>query len=131
MQLYTELADALERARERSAANQSDEKYLIEILQMSSGVHKITGQIVYRPFYAAAKWIQQSRRDQSVTQAADVKFTGQETPIASLLDLQRALDFELNIKPEFMIFGFAIGNLQANYDMAVLTLKQFQPRGYS
>lgn len=132
MQLYTELADALERARERSAANQSDEKYLIEILQMSSGVHKITGQIVYRPFYAAAKWIQQSRRDQSVTQAADVKFTGQETPIASLLDLQRSLDFELDLKPEFMIFGqSAIGNLQANYDMAVLTLKQFQPRGYS
>lgn len=131
MQLYTELADALERARERSAANQSDEKYLIEILQMSSGVHKITGQIVYRPFYAAAKWIQQSRRDQSVTQAADVKFTGQETPIASLLDLQRSLDFELNIKPEFMILGSAIGNLKANYDMAVLALKQLQPRGYS
>ena len=131
MALYTDLSEALKRARERSASKQADETYLLEILQMSYGVHRITDQIVYRPFYAAAKWLEQSRRDQSITETDKVKFTGQKVPIASLLDLQRALDMELKIKPEFMIFAdCSIGDLKSKYDMAVLTLRQFQPRGH-
>jgi hypothetical protein len=132
MNPYSDLSLALLRARERSAAKPSDDQYLLEILELSYGIHKVSEQIVYRPFYAAAKFLQQARKDQTISQATDVKFTGQKVPIESLLDLQRSLDFDLIINPAFRIFAaFNIGNLQSEYDAAVMRLKTYQPRGYS
>lgn len=130
MSPYSDLSLALERARERSTAKPSDDKYLLEILELSYGIHKVSEQIVYRPFYAAAKFLEQARKDQTISQATEVKFTGQKVPIASLLDLQRSLDFDLIINPAFRIFAnYTIENLQSEYDAAVMRLKTFQPRG--
>jgi hypothetical protein len=132
MSIYSDLNLSLKRARERSAAKPTDDEYLLELLQLSFGRHKLNDIVVYRPFYVAAQYLEQSRRDQTISQATDVKFMGQEVPIASLLDLQRALDQDLIIPSQFRIAVCAgAGNLEENYNAAIATLKQYQPRGYA
>jgi hypothetical protein len=128
--LYSSLDSALARAKERSMAKPADESYLKELLQISFGTHKTTNQIIYRPFYVAAKYLEQSRRDQILAEADGAKFTGLKVPIRSLLDLQQALDVDLYIRPEFRIVS-NVGNLQAGYEAAIAQLKQYQPRGYA
>lgn len=128
--LYSSLDNALARAKERSMAKPADESYLKELLQISFGTHKTTNQIIYRPFYVAAKYLEQSRRDQILAEADGAKFTGLKVPIRSLLDLQQALDVDLYIRPEFRIVS-NVGNLKAGYEAAIAQLKQYQPRGYA
>lgn len=128
--LYTTLDSALTRAKERSMAKAADEPYLSELLLISFGIHRQTNEVVYRPFYVAAKYLEQSRRDQTFSEADGAKFTGQKTPIRSLLDLQEALDADLYIRPSFRICS-DLGELKNAYDMAIEQLKQYQPRGYA
>lgn len=128
--LYTNLDSALARAKERSMAKAADEGYLSELLQISFGTHRRTNEVVYRPFYVAAKYLEQSRRDQTLVEADGAKFTGQKIPIRSLLDLQEALDADLYIRPSFRIAS-DLGQLKNAYDMAIEQLKQYQPRGYA
>lgn len=128
--LYTTLDSALARAKERSMAKATDEDYLKELLLISFGTHRITNQVVYRPFYVAAKYLEQSRRDQTLVEADGAKLTGQKVPIRSLLDLQLALDADLFIRPSFRIVS-DLGELKNAYEMAIVQLKQYQPRGYA
>lgn len=128
--LYTTMDSALARAKERSQAKSADEDYLKELLLVSFGTHRVTKEVVYRPFYVAAKYLEQSRRDQTLIEADGAKFTGQKVPIQSLLDLQQALDADLYIRPSFQIVS-APGELEESYKMAIEQLKQYQPRGYA
>jgi hypothetical protein len=136
MTLYTDINQALVRAKERGNAKAADEVYLTELLQMSVGVHRETGETVHRPFYVAAKYLEQSRRDQTLKEADGAKFTGQAVPIASLLDQQFALDADLIVPWQYQIHGNnrgtipSAGQLKAGYDAAILTMQRFQPRGF-
>jgi hypothetical protein len=132
MTLFTDLPSALARARERSAAKASDEAYLTELLHLSVGIHRQSRETVYRPFYVAARWLQQSRRDQSFKEADGAKFTGQVIPIESLLDLQRSLDLDLDIPTGFQAVSGSLSKsqLESMFEEALLTLMQFQPRGF-
>jgi hypothetical protein len=131
--LYTNLDEALDRAVERSAAKPGDRVYLQELLTMSYGT-SADGQVVYRPFYAAARFLQQSRRDQTVKEADGAKFTGQVLPIASLLDLQASLDQVLTVQTGFETSMLALEppslqQLEAARDGAIVFLRRYQPRG--
>jgi hypothetical protein len=133
MLLYTDLDQAIDRAKERAAARATDKPYLSELLQLTYGTHKKTGEIVYRPFYVAARFIQQSRRDQSLKKGDDAEFTGQARPIASLLDQQWELDHDLDIRPQFRIArGGGDGDskvAESEYKSALVFLSRYQPRG--
>lgn len=88
---YLILADALARAKERSGATSADDVYLSELLDLSSALDKSSVRH-YRPFYVAARWLEQSRTQQALSEADGAKFTGLAKPIASLMELQAAYD---------------------------------------
>ena len=88
---YLVQPDALARAKERSGATDADDDYLNELLTLSAGVDADQATH-YRPFYCAAKWIEQNRTEQTLSEASGTKFTGLQKPIDSLLALQRAYD---------------------------------------
>lgn len=92
--MFTTLADALNRAKERSGATAQDDSYLSELLTLSAGKNE-ANETIYRPFYCAAKWLEQNRSAQNLKEADGVKFTGLATPIASLLELQASSDTAL------------------------------------
>jgi hypothetical protein len=53
---------------------------------------------IYRPYYVAAKFLEQLRSQQILSKAEDgVTFTGLAKPIESLLNLQAALDLSLGL----------------------------------
>jgi hypothetical protein len=52
---------------------------------------------VYRPYYVAAKFLEQLRSQQTISEADGAKFTGLALPIASLLSMQAALDTSLGL----------------------------------
>jgi hypothetical protein len=59
---------------------------------------------IYRPYYVAAKFLEQLRSQQLLSKAEDgVTFTGLAKPIESLLAMQAALDqsLELTVPPGF------------------------------
>lgn len=92
---------ALSRAKERADASDSDDEFLTLLLNASAGTEITTGLTCYRPFYAAARFLLQSRRDQMATSADGMAFTGMIRPIVDLLQLQRALDEGLEIPAGF------------------------------
>ncbi|MBW4540711.1 MAG: hypothetical protein KME43_16405 [Myxacorys chilensis ATA2-1-KO14] len=129
--MFTDLQTALVRARERAAATSADDIFLTELLELSAGTSRATAEKIYRPFYVAARYLQQSRRDQTIKQADGATFTGQAIPIASLLDLQRSLDESLLVPIGFEAIGRIEPDakaLKATYDAALLTLKKYSPR---
>lgn len=94
--MYTVLAEALARAKERSGAADTDNAYLTEILTLSAGT--AAGTTYYRPFYCAAKWLEQNLSAQTLKKAREgVEFTGLAKPIESLLALQAAYDKALGL----------------------------------
>lgn len=102
---YTVLADALARAKERcqGKATAADDAWLTEILGFSAGT--VGGVTHYRPYYCAAKLLEQKQSVQGLSEAEGVKFTGLTLPIASLLALQQAYDlaFALEIPAGFEV----------------------------
>lgn len=68
-----------------------DDAFLTELLLMSAG-KDATSVTHYRPFYCAARWLEQNRAAQQLSEAKGVKFTGLVTPIASLYGLQADYD---------------------------------------
>lgn len=98
---FTNLNTALTRAKERCDGGDSDETYLTELLTMSAGTETSSGQTCYRPFYVAARFLLQARRDQGISEADGAKFTGMIRPIIDLLQLQIALDEGLDIPTGF------------------------------
>ncbi len=88
---YTILIEALARAKERSGATAADDTYLNELLLLSAGIAP-DETVHYRPFYVAARWLEQNRAQQALESADGAKFTGYAKPIASLMQLQAAYD---------------------------------------
>lgn len=90
--MYTTLSGALSRAKERSGATSTDDAYLTELLNLSAG--KDGSDVThYRPFFVAAKYLEQNRGQQALKKAKDgIEFTGLAKPIESLLALQASYD---------------------------------------
>lgn len=132
---YAVFSVALNRARERAAAESSDDAFLTELLEMSAGKRLTDGGKEYRPFYVAARYLRQSRRDQSISAAEDgVKFTNQVAPIADLLELQAALDQALSVPTAFLAIAAetppqpSAAALKSTYEAALMSLKKYSPR---
>jgi hypothetical protein len=133
--LYRRLDEALARARERADASPSDNEYLTELLQASAGISKSDDRPVYRPFYVAAKFLEQARADQELTEASGAKFTGMAIPIKSLLDQQAAIDNGLIVPIGFECYpqSKAIAmpspaERLAGYQSAQRILRGYRPR---
>lgn len=134
--LYTTIEDALKRARERAEAGPEATEFLREMLYFSAGKSKADEQTVFRPFYCAAKYLEQSRADQTLTEADGAKFTGQAIPIKSLFDLQASIDLGLIVPPGFECYPIAVATVAkpslseraAAYNAAKRSLIQYQPR---
>jgi hypothetical protein len=62
------------------------------------GVNVPSGATIYRPYYVAARLLQQNRTDQALESADGAKFTGMTIPIESFMTEQRALDASLNLE---------------------------------
>lgn len=89
--MYLDLPAALARAKERSGATAADDEYLTELLTLSAGTGA-SNVTHYRPFLVAARWMEQNRAQQALSEADGAKFTGYALPIASLLQIQAAYD---------------------------------------
>lgn len=89
--MYLDLLAALSRCKERSGATAQDDAFLTEMLTFSAGVD-LSQQTHYRPFYVAAKYLEQSQSAQAISEDDGTKFTGLAKPIASLLALQAPYD---------------------------------------
>jgi hypothetical protein len=89
---YTDLTASLDRAIERTQgqATLADEEWLTEMLTLSAGTVESTTH--YRPYYVAAKLLEQKLAAQTLSEADGAVFTGLATPIASLLNLQASYD---------------------------------------
>jgi hypothetical protein len=95
MTTYLDIDDALARAKERSQgqATTADDEWLEELLGMSAGATAAVPPVThYRPYYCAAKLLEQKQSAQLLSEADGAKFTGLAKPIASLLALQAAYD---------------------------------------
>lgn len=133
--LYSVLEDAISRVKSRAITpeEENDDGYIVELLQMSYGLHKQTKELIYRPFWVAAKILQQSPFHQTLKKDDSTEFTGQGVPIRSLLDLQANLDIELDVRPGFGVegrSGVSRDILKENRDRALLLFRQYLPRGY-
>jgi hypothetical protein len=93
MTQYLDIDDALARAKERSQgqATSADDEWLEELLSMSAG-KTLANVTHYRPYYCAAKLLEQKQSAQLLSEADGAKFTGLAKPIDSLLALQAAYD---------------------------------------
>jgi hypothetical protein len=89
---FLTLQPALDRARERSQAASSDDAYLTELLELSAGEAADGTTVHYRPYYVAAKFLEQNLARQQISAADGATFTLLKKPIESLLDLQSAYD---------------------------------------
>jgi hypothetical protein len=136
--LYRDLNEALVRAKERSGNPSGADSFMTDLLYASAGKGRVDQGTCYRPFYVAAKWLEQDLSSQELSEASGAKFTGLKTPIRSLLDIQYGLDQDL-IVPK----GFEIPNpnrrttnrtrpdLEVAYRAAVSVLQNLQPRRIS
>lgn len=88
---------AVERAKERAGiTNESKDDTILEMLQDSKGMTE-EFPTVYRPYYVAAKMLEQDLNKQQISEAGDVKFTGLVTTINSLMGLQASIDQALGL----------------------------------
>lgn len=92
---FRDLEYCLARATERSGAAASDQDLLTEKLTFSAGTRD--GVTYYRPYYVAAKFIEQNRRTQQISESSGTKFTGLARTTQSLMMEQAALDQALGL----------------------------------
>jgi hypothetical protein len=100
--MYTVLADALARAKERCQRENTDnDQYLTELLTMSAG--KVAdGTTHYRPFWVAARFIAQDPDIRDIAEASgEAKFTLAQPRIDELMASQAAYDlaYALTVPP--------------------------------
>lgn len=94
---YTNLQQSLDRAVERAGTAFANSDPIQDTLEHSAGLLGVV--VYYRPYYAAAKFIEQNKLEQALSKAEDgVTFTGYERVIQSLFDQQRALDLALGLE---------------------------------
>lgn len=101
--MYESLPLSLARAKERAGATDADSGFLTEMLELSKGIRKSDQVAVYRPFFVAAKHLEQNPMHQRVSKADDAVFTGMKTAIASLFALQASLDKDLVVPIGFEV----------------------------
>lgn len=129
---FSDYDEAFKRAKERSMLPDGQDAALEDLLLLSAGTARGDPNLtVYRPYYCAAKMLDQSLREQRFKEADGAKFTGQAVPIASLYDLQRSLDYSLLVPDGFEVPGnsASIAQLKAARDAALAFMTEFQPRG--
>jgi hypothetical protein len=73
------------------------------MLELSKGVRKSDSVPVYRPFFVAAKHLEQNPRHQQLVKADGAEFTGMKTAIASLFAMQASLDQALIVPLGFEV----------------------------
>jgi hypothetical protein len=88
----TSLELALEIALDESKLDSTYEDKLTRILQYSAASRPSDGAICYRPWYAAAKALDEDLDTQALTKADGAEFTGQLRPIRSLYGTQNSID---------------------------------------
>jgi hypothetical protein len=93
--VYTDLAACLNEVKTNPAtrgliAAEYDD-YLTNQLTISAGLNA-TAETIYRPYFVAAKFLEQLRAKQEIKEAKGVKFSGLALPIESLLAQQASLD---------------------------------------
>lgn len=95
--MYTAIADALARAKERcQRENDDNDQYLTELLTMSAG--KINGETHFRPFWVAARFIAQDPDIRDIAEASgEAKFTLANPRIADLMSQQAAYDLAYSL----------------------------------
>jgi hypothetical protein len=106
--LYREFEAALATVRDRTGFPKRGDPgpstmFMTDMLNVSAGTHKVDGEQEFRPFYVAAKWLEQDLENQTLSEGGGAKFTGVAVPIRSLFDIQAALDKSLNVPPGFEI----------------------------
>lgn len=93
---YTDRLAALARTKERCQAASLDDAYLLELLDMSAGKDAIAA-VHYRPFFVAAKFLEQNPDLRDLSEADGAKFTLADPRIKSLYELQRNYDLANNL----------------------------------
>lgn len=88
---YIVLAAALTRTKERCQAEASDDVFLTELLEMSAG-KDAAGTVHFRPFFVAAKFLEQNPDLRDLSEGDGAKFTLAQPRIESLLNLQHQYD---------------------------------------
>lgn len=77
------------------APSDIDVEFITDLLELSAGIDP-KGLLVYRFYYVAARRLQTNLEIQALSQAEQgVKFTGQVTPIQTLLNLQLGIDLSI------------------------------------
>lgn len=85
-----DIQGAISLALQKSGFPEARSAELQTMLENSAAT--LNGSPYYRPWYVAAKALEQDLDTQSIESADDVKFTGQQVPIRSLLEWQAAID---------------------------------------
>lgn len=132
--MYSDLAASLNECKfnpaVRGLATDAYDDYLTNQLQISAGANA-DQETVYRPYYVAAKFLEQLRTQQTIRKADGAEFTGLALPIASLMGLQSSIDqsLGLTVPPGFEAIAItldgSIGNGLWRYGTRSLTT---QPR---
>jgi hypothetical protein len=128
--MYTDLAACLNEVKINPAtrgliAAEYDD-YLTNQLTISAGLNA-TGATIYRPYFVAAKFLEQLRAKQEIAKAKGVEFTGLALPIESLLAQQASLDRALTASMGLVV---PAGFEAVVADASPLTVKKRPPRSY-
>ena len=87
----TDIEVALDIALDESKLESDREDKILRILDYSAG-SKSDGTLCYRPWYAAAKALDEDLDTQALVKADGAQFTGQIRPIRSLYNAQHSID---------------------------------------
>jgi hypothetical protein len=128
--VYTDLAACLNEVKTNPATRgliaADYDDYLTNQLTISAGLNA-TAETVYRPYFVAAKFLEQLRAKQEISEAKGVKFSGLALPIESLLTLQASLDRAMGASMGLIV---PAGFEAVVADASPLTVKKRPPRSY-
>ena len=90
---YLSIDASLEIAKNRAEVTDiTKEESLLNLLEDTAGRSADGLKTVYRPYFAAARYLEQDHQTQKLSEAGDVKFTNLVTVVASLYAQQAGLD---------------------------------------
>lgn len=100
MTTYLDIDAALDRAKQLAGLDSLDfsrDDFATELLTLTAGIVKssvvgVPDVTHYRPFFVAARLLQTDLDVQALTEADRTKFSRQDIPIATLLQMQSAYD---------------------------------------
>lgn len=103
--LYLDLLECIELVKERAQVTDTTKEAAIEnLLEDSAGLTYDGVTDVYRPYFTAARFLEQDHQTQKLSKAGDVVFTGLAAVIASLYNQQAGIDqkYQLIISSAFL-----------------------------